>query len=233
MHLWSADLDDPAHDVGTAARLLSPDESDRARRFHVERDRRRFVIGRALLRIILGRYLDRDPAGLRFAYGERGKPALADECLGLQFNLSHSSSVAAYAVARHRAVGIDIERVRDLPDMDVIATRFFASSEAQLLRALPRVAKPAAFFSCWTRKEAYIKALGTGLAARLDTFVVACLPDEPPRLRWVADDPSEPTRWSFRAFTPADEYVGAVAVEGRVVRPRYWRAPAVRGDSDP
>src|SRR5207248_9608942 len=107
------------------------------------------------------------------------------------------------AVTRACAIGIDVERLRDLPDADLVADRFFAAPEAAVVRALPYPEKCAAFLACWTRKEAYVKALGAGLTHPLDSFAVACAPDEPPRLMWVADNPQELARWSFYSFSPA------------------------------
>jgi 4'-phosphopantetheinyl transferase len=237
LHLWQADLDDSRHHLLGAWRLLAPDEADRARRFHFERHRRRFVVGRALLRTILGHYLGGSPADFLFAYAEWGKPFVLDRPGGparppLEFNLSHSEHMAVYALvstgignARRRAVGVDVERVRDLTDMDLVADRFFAESEARVVRALPAHVKSASFFNCWTRKEAYIKAIGTGLARPLDQFSVSFLPGEPPRLVWVAGDPQETRRWSFATFNPADGFVAAAVVAGSAPRPRYWRAP--------
>jgi 4'-phosphopantetheinyl transferase len=228
LHVWRLDVDDRAHDVTAATRLLSEDERQRAFRFRFARDRHRFVIGRALLRIILSRYLQADPARLRFAYNEYGKPSLIGDHAGLQFNISNSASLAVCAVVLHGAVGIDVEHVRDLSDIDRVARHFFAAPEAQIVRALSGPNKTMAFFTCWTRKEAYIKALGTGLSRPLDSFAVTCLPEEPAGLAWVADDPREIERWSFESFTPSRDYIAAVAVEGPRRATCYWRSPHVR-----
>jgi 4'-phosphopantetheinyl transferase len=227
LHIWCVEADDPAHDLSVVADVLAPDELERARRFRFERDRRRYLVGRTLLRSILSRYLGQRPAALRFGYSEHGKPALLDNHSGLQFNVSNSASLVVYAVISRRAVGIDVEHVRELPDIDAIATQFFAPSEARTVQALRQPSKTAAFFACWTRKEAYIKAIGTGLSRPLDTFVVTFLPGETPRLAWVEDDACETERWSFESFSPADGYVSAVAVEGPRPTVRYWRTPPV------
>jgi 4'-phosphopantetheinyl transferase len=224
LHLWSADLDRPDFELGVAEELLSPDELDRASRFYLDRDRRRFVVGRGLLRIILARYLQCDADALQFAYGADGKPALLDQTADLQFSVAHSSRVGVVAVVSERLVGVDVERVRDLPDADRVAARIFSEPEARIVHALPYPAKIAAFFACWTRKEAYVKALGAGVACPLDSFAVSCQPFEEPRLTWVADDPQEAELWSFYSFSPAEAYTAAVVVEGPQPPQCRWRA---------
>jgi 4'-phosphopantetheinyl transferase len=155
--------------------MLSHDEIARAERFHFERDRRRFVVGRGLLRAILGRYMGIESERLRFRYGEYGKPYLAEEYGGkaLQFNVAHSQDMALYAIARDREVGVDIEYIRPFPNLMQIAEQFFSARENIALQAVPEHLKDEAFFTCWTRKEAYIKARGDGLSLPLDRFDVS------------------------------------------------------------
>jgi 4'-phosphopantetheinyl transferase len=225
LHVWAANLDDPSRDVAAATHLLAIDERRRAERFHFERDARRFVIRRALLRSILGRYTGCGPAALGFEYGAHGKPSLTDDFDGLQFNLSHSSSIVVFAVVRGRSVGVDVELIREMADIDRIVSRFFSSAEAQAVRALSEPARSAAFFACWTRKEAFIKAMGRGLAYPLDDFAVSVTPSEQPRLVWVKDAPDETERWSFESFCPTSQSIGAVAVERPKLVSRFWRIP--------
>ena len=154
------------------------------------------------------------PEQLTFVYGPQGKPALHGAGEGVQFNLSHSRELALLAVTTLPAVGIDIEWMRPLDDMMGIAARFFAAGERARLAEMPAAQRHHAFFDCWTRKEAYIKAIGEGLSRPLHQFEVAFGPHEPARLLSVADDPAEAQRWSLRGFNPAPGYAAALVVPG-------------------
>jgi len=226
IHVWRAELDQPEATVERLGQTLSTDEQERAQRFVLERVRTRFVVGRGLLRAILARYLGRPPHRLRFAYGERGKPALAPaESTSLRFNVSHSADVVLFAVARGREVGVDVERLRPMPRAERIAERFFSVPERQALAALPEARKVEGFFTCWTRKEAYIKARGDGLGHPLDQFAVTIAPDEPVRLSAVGDgDATEIARWSLTGLPPGPGYVAALAAcgSGWRVTSRNW-----------
>ena len=227
VHVWCAFLDQPALIVRYLTRSLSPDERARAEGFAFDRDRRRFVVARGALRAILGRYLDVEPVRLGFTYDARGKPALAPPWGGetLRFNVAHSHELALYALTRERAVGIDVEYLRPVADLDDLAGRCFAPGENAVLRRLPAHQREEAFFACWTRKEAYVKAIGEGLTRPLDAFEVSLAPGEPARLLCVRDEPGEASRWSLHDLRPAPGYVGALAIEGRGVRVRRRRWP--------
>ena len=227
VHVWRVGLIDPPDHVNHLAASLSPDERDRADRFHFERDRHRYVIGRGTLRAILGAYLGVPPGSLRFGYGPSGKPFVAEpaDAARLQFNLSHAGALALVAVAHVRAVGVDLEQVRALPDRDLISTRFFSALERAALQALAPEARDQAFFACWTRKEALLKAWGDGLSFPLDRFAVSLAPGEPARLRWVEGGARAADRWQLRCLVPAPGYLGAVAAEGRGWRLRCWTWP--------
>lgn len=176
------------------------------------------AISRSGLRAILGRYLNCNPADIRFEYGAKGKPALAGEhgVEAIHFNLSHSGSICLYAFTRAGRIGIDIEWMgRRMTDMWAVAKRFFSPAEYAAIAALPPEQKSRGFFNCWTRKEAFIKARGDGLSMPLDRFVVTLAPGEPARLVRVEDDPPEIERWTLKELEPAEGYAGAVAVEGR------------------
>ena len=183
MHVWRAALDVPESQVRSLWDTLTADERQRAEHYVFEKDRTHFVVARGLLRVLLGRYLRQDPPHLRFTYGPHGKPALATDTGGgaLRFNVSHSHGLALYAITRGREVGVDVERIRPEVAQEKIAERFFSPREVTLLRALPAPLQATAFFACWTRKEAYIKATGEGLTLPLDQFDVSLLPGEPPR----------------------------------------------------
>ena len=217
VHVWRAPLDQPASRILQLANVISADERARAERFYFERDRKHFIVGRGLLRTILGCYLGIESNRLEFWSGSHGKPALAETSARgtLRFNLSHSQGLVLYAVTRDREIGIDLERIRPIAEAEQIAERFFSARENALFRALPPSQKLEAFFNCWTRKEAYIKAIGDGLARPLDRFDVSLVPGEPARLLRVEGDSREACRWCLQALTPAAGYAAALAVEGR------------------
>lgn len=207
------------HSLDVAARplvgLLSADERARAARFAFDRERRRYIVARARLRQLLGERLGAAPESLQFVYKAHGKPALA-RCTGqrdLRFNLSHCGEFAAYAFAEGREVGVDIEEVRELPDADDIAMRFFSRRERSAYLRLPRRERPQGFFNCWTRKEAFIKALGEGLSHPLDTFDVSLAPGKSARLLRVHGVPASRCGWTLYSFDGAPGLVGAVAVQ--------------------
>lgn len=225
VHVWKSWLNHPPDRVLSLRELLSADEKEKADRFYFQRDRDRYTVGRGMLRIILGLYLRSDPVALAFSYNSYGKPSLdgAEGRTGYRFNVSHSDVLAVYAVTRDREIGIDVEKVRaDLAD-EQIADRFFSKSEADQLRRLPEEIRQAAFFSCWTKKEAYIKARGAGLSIGLDQFDVAFAPGEPPALLRANGD--EPSRWSLMALSPEPGFMSAIAVEGSGWRLECWQCP--------
>jgi 4'-phosphopantetheinyl transferase len=224
VHVWRVELDRPGHSVATLATLLSPEEEQRAERFYWERERERFVAARGILRIILGHYLDAPPASLRFTQNEHGKPSLArDRAKSLSFNISHSGGLALFAVTRERALGVDIERLRTDLDYERLASRFFSPAEAAQLACLKGTdQRVEAFFRCWTRKEAYIKGQGIGLALGLQSFDVSLAPGEPARLVATRPDAGEAARWQLRGLDPAPGYAAALAVQGWDWRLQCW-----------
>lgn len=216
VHVWRAKLDQSDDLLERFRKTLSADEIDRANRFHFERHRRDYLVGRGLLRELVRRYAGARPEGLEFAYGAYGKPALSGPDR-LRFNVSHSGGVALFAFTENRDVGIDVERIRvDFVSED-IARRFFSAVEVESLSALPVEERVAAFFRCWTRKEAFIKATGKGLSQSLDGFDVT-LTAKAVLLR-VSDD--DVGRWKLFDVAVGEGYAGALAVEGGVSRLRY------------
>lgn len=227
VHVWRSGLEPDAPTLRRLWEILSTDERQRADRFHFERDRGHFVAARGGLREILGRYTGATPQSLRFSYDSFGKPSLNVEDDGTppHFNVSHSGGVALYAVAAGRAVGVDIERVReDFAGLD-IARNFFSPHEVAALSALPEGERATAFFDCWTRKEAYIKALGEGLSHPLHLFTVSLTPGRPAALLRTDDDPEEAARWSLVELFPGEGYRAALAFEGELSSLRCWRWP--------
>jgi 4'-phosphopantetheinyl transferase len=225
VHVWQAPLDRDAAVVSHLDSLLDDDERDRARRFHFPKDQGHFSVGRGLLRCLLGEYLRIAPAAVRLSYTSAGKPHVVGETgdTAIEFNVAHSDGLVVFAVTRGRALGVDVERVRPGVEWRELAGRYFAPPEVAELTALPSDCQERAFFTGWTRKEAYLKALGLGMAIPLDQFAVSLTPNRPPALLATAHDPSQRDRWDLHEFTPAADYVGALAVEGRAGRILYGR----------
>ena len=224
VHVWRIRLEQPPELHENFLRTLNHDERTRASRFHFDQHRRHFVVGRGFLRILLGRYLDASPEAVRFAYGPYGKPMLEGEHRdsSLRFNASHSGDWAVYGFVQDHEIGVDVEQIKEDFATEGIAERFFSAREVQTLNALPETEKPAAFFRCWTRKEAYIKAIGSGLSHPLDTFDVTLAPGEPAGLLRVQRDPEAIARWSFFDLDVEQGYAAALAVGGRVSALRKW-----------
>lgn len=228
VHIWSASLSPSEAILTRLNETLAPDEQTRADRFLFPQHRRRFIASQGYLRQILGRYLHQPPAALVFARTDRGKPFLtrnADIPVGenLRFNVSHSHELAVYAIILEHEIGIDVEHLRPMPDAEHIAARFFSTTEQAALLALPAEDRNLAFFRCWTRKEAFIKAIGAGLYHPLNQFSVSLAPDEPARLLAVHDNPHEAGAWSLTEFIPAPDYIAALAVRAPLTTIAYWR----------
>ncbi|NUM68443.1 4'-phosphopantetheinyl transferase superfamily protein [candidate division KSB1 bacterium] len=214
LHVWRISLDQPSSLRDSLQDALSADERERADRFVFAKDRERFVVARAALRDIISRYLHVAAGDIRFEYSEFGKPGLARlHQSNLQFNLSHSNGVALLALTLTRRLGIDVEFLRPVNDFEQIARRFFSANESATLFRLPAAQQPLAFFTCWTRKEAYIKAIGEGLSHPLEHFDVSLAPDQPAAL--LATRP--------HSLTAGAGYVAALAAEGRDHQLSCWQ----------
>src|SRR5687768_5549316 len=224
VHVWRAQLELPSPRVQQLRGILTDDELDRAKRFYFEIDRQRFITARGTLRSILSRYIPTSPGDLRFFYNQYGRPSLAPEFSStpLNFNLSHSGNMALFAITRNMEIGVDVEHVRSSFDYEEIAKRFFSVNEVAILRTIPAEKKLEAFYNCWTRKEAYIKAHGKGLSLPLGSFDVSVAPWEPPMLLITKDQPQECSRWTLLDLKPGPGYMGALAVKGMGCRFRYW-----------
>ena len=225
VHLWRASLDLPPGRVRELERFLSPDEMARAKRFVVRTARDRYITGRAVLRNILARYVSATPAELRFSYTEHGKPDLAHPATSVRFNVSHSHDLAVYGLTAGQPVGVDVEYLyrRAIVDRLKIAHRFFSDREYNALASLPRHRRDQAFLACWTRKEAFVKAIGQGLSCPLDQFDVTVDPGEPAELLATRWDASDAQRWSMTGFDPGPDYVGALVVKSRDLRLFFWQ----------
>ena len=224
VHVWRATLDWPQERAARLLQWLSTDERERLERFRSGRDRRRYLVGRGLLRTVIGRYLSLSPGVLRFDTTAAGKPRLAPGVAPrpLQFNLSHSGDLVLIALASGRALGVDVEQVRADIELAETAARFFSPTEQQALAALSGARQIDAFFDCWVRKEAYVKARGEGLSLPLEQFDVSLLPGEPAQLIGTRPDPAEASRWRLTALDAGEGYRAALAVEGEGWMLQQW-----------
>jgi 4'-phosphopantetheinyl transferase len=211
VHVWLAHLPAARGSLEQFEKVLSSDERARGKKFHFLKHRERWQMTRGILRLLLAHYLEADANEIVFDYGPHGKPQLKHPALStLHFNTSHSGDYAAFAMTRAGDVGVDIERVQeDMPRCDEIAGRYFAPGEQQQLFALPESERARGFFTLWTRKEAFVKARGTGLFSGLDQFEVAL--DEPRLLSVMGADSGSPN-WSMAALPPVPDYAGAMVV---------------------
>jgi len=228
VHLWLVDLDPPADRLARLTEHLDPEEKLRAERFIPPQVRRRFICARGSLREILARWVDLLPARLRFAYTDRGKPSL-DPPGDLRFNLSHSHERALVGLTWGREVGVDLEALRQGQDLRGLARRFFSEPERQALGRVPDPDFRREFLRIWTRKEAWLKARGTGLALPLEDFAVPVgdLP-HPRHLTWTRGNPDEANAWSLVEVPCPEGYVGAACVQGdgwNALLPTPWPEP--------
>jgi 4'-phosphopantetheinyl transferase len=212
VHLWLFELTASARALEYLRSQLSADEIDRAGRFCFPDLQVSFVIAHGVLRNVLAKYVGGPPGAIRFCYNPQGKPSLSHADRGLQFNLSHSGMLAACAVASDCEIGVDVEKIRKMPDLLDIARRFFSPKEWADLESVPLDQQELTFFDCWTRKEAYIKAIGGGLSIPLDSFRVSLQPNEPARL--LSNRENDAHRWNIQEFDPGAGYRGAVAYSG-------------------
>ncbi len=226
IQVWTVplDLQDAAREQ--LAPWLAADERQRAARFVFDRDRNRFIVGRGALRVLLAQYSGCTPDEVTFRYGPHGKPALENTgAAALFFNVSHTHELALVALRRGGEIGVDIERLRPIAEAEAIARRYFTPREHTTLQGLPPADRAAAFFRCWTRKEAMLKAIGVGLSFALNDVEVTLTSDVPARLLSIRGTPDqEQASWRLHHLDPAPDYVGAVAVRGgeeRIVSRRW------------
>lgn len=226
VHVWRISLDVTDSTVEYLLPILCVAERQRAERFRFQKDRKQFVVTRSVLRIILGRYLEREPSTLSFCYNQYGKPELAstsDRNQTIRFNLSHSHGLALIAVAQNLDVGIDLEYIRPNVSWEAIAQSYFSPKERDMLHQLPAALKALAFFTVWTRKEAYIKATGKGLSLPLDRFDVSVVPGEPAKLLSVQGDDREAERWLLMELTIGSGYAATLAAGAGYWQIKLWQ----------
>jgi 4'-phosphopantetheinyl transferase len=227
VHLWRFSLDAPEPEQVALKALLSTGERQRAKDIRMDAHRRRFEVGHGRLRRVLSSYIGLAPEAIEFGRHSRGKPFIvaAQNPAGVQHNYSNTGNLAIVGVALGRPLGVDVEAHRSDVDMELIARRQFAPGEQARLVSLPAPERPAAFYRCWTRKEAYLKASGDGIAGGLQGFEVSFLPGEPPAIVRAKDGPEECRRWSVIAFDAGPGLSAACVVEGAVSRILCWDLP--------
>jgi len=213
IHVWSVVLSDFDGELPQFQAMLSSVERMKAERFRFSKDSNHYVIRRGILRVILGRYLEHRPSEIDFCYGPFGKPEIKGDLAGggLNFNDSHSGDLAVYAVTRACPLGVDVEKLRPVPDFEEIASRFFTPREAETLIGLPSERQMEAFFACWTRKEAFLKATGEGIGEGLAKVEVTLTPGEEAEILRIAGESQAQTEWQLRSFSPVPGYLAAVA----------------------
>lgn len=224
IHVWRVALHDASSKANAVSGLLTNDEIKRAQRFRFQQDRDRFVVVHAVLRILLGVYTPIPPEQICFQYNVHGKPYLAlnQNHAMLDFNISHAHEMALLAFARGRAVGIDLEYVRSDIRHEQIAERFFAMQEIASLQSLSGSLQSAAFFNCWTRKEAFTKATGEGLSRSLSQFSMSLVPGEAARLLAIQGQPEEASKWFVQDLEPGPGYAGALVAREPVKQIYRW-----------
>jgi len=228
-HVWHVNVEENSGDELRWSQLLSVDERQRASRFRFPRDQRRFTITRAWLRILLAGYLGSEAETLEFETAAHGKPRIAGKYATspLEFNVSHSDEVALFGLTLGRAIGVDVERVRHDFEVAAIAKRFFSVAEQRAFGSLSPAHQHRAFFDCWTRKEAYVKAIGEGLSHPLHQFDVSLVPGEPAALVATRPDPMEAARWTMVGLELGKEYAAAVIVKAQHLQIQCRELPSL------
>ncbi len=217
-------------EVAKFVSVLSSDQRARAERMRVAEKRRQYIVAQGLTRMLLGTVLDADPEALEFDRGPKGKPYLggAFASAGIQFNMTHTSHLALIAMTLNREVGVDIERIRENLQWEKLARRYFSPLEYRDFSTLPEGVRLRAFFTCWTRKEAVLKAIGTGLGGGLGSFDVSVDPNSPPALldnRWNGRFHGD---WTVSPLKPGEGYVATLVTERDGFGVRCWQAKAGR-----
>ena len=227
VHLWRIEVDRGAHGSPEVGPPLDDEELERARRFHFESDRDRFVTCHVAMREILAAAAGIAPSEVEYRYGSHGKPDL-EPARRIHFNLSHTRGLAMIALTCDGPVGVDVEVVRHEDPPLEVADRFFSPAEVRELEATPDSGKAWAFFRCWTRKEAFIKALGEGLSRDLQSFDVSLAPDRGARLVATRPDADEAERWRLIEIDVGPDHAGALVTSGTFDRLRTWHYEAAR-----
>jgi 4'-phosphopantetheinyl transferase len=226
VYVWYVYLNQSAPKINRMARLLSKEEWQRTNQLRGSELQNQYILCHGVLRMIVSEYTDTDPTNIAFEHGEFGKPKISGfrGKDGIEFNLAHTRGLGVYAFNLDARVGIDIEHLSIFPEMEAVASQIFDPETKRFWQSLPEEKKMVAFYNGWTRKEAYLKAMGTGLKNGLKKVEVTIVPEEPARLRGFNESPDRPIFWSLESFNVHSEYIGAIAYEGhsKKVRIREW-----------
>ena len=220
VHVWYFSVDDFSHGIDIYRRFLSMEEIGKSNKFKFEKDRILNTLTRSSLRILSGLYLDSEPNAIEFKYGDFGKPAY-NFPTDVKFNVSHSGKFIVLAFVKDSEIGVDVEKIKTDFNVLKIAENFFSTSEIELLHNVEPDNLYKAFYRCWTRKESFIKAKGSGLSFPLTSFTVSVNHKEPKLLRteW---NPLEKEQWNLFSFDPASGYVGALSVAKKIQSVKYF-----------
>lgn len=210
VHIWTANIDHYISINIEFDRYLSQDELKRARNYKFNKDRDRFAATRNILRALLAKYLTTHPKDIQFLYNNHGKPYINEK---IHFNVSHSNEMALYAFTNIGHIGIDIEKIQPIADLLEISKQYFSDNEIQTLRSLKLEKQLISFFNCWTRKEAFVKAVGTGLSQSLNEFSVTCRPEEPPGISFLENTNIE-GNWKLHSLDEFKSYSAAFVLDG-------------------
>ena len=229
VHIWHASLDQPVEVLQKLGFVLSEEEIGRAERFRYRQHRQYFIAGRGILRFLLSQYTGIAPGQIQFAYTQSGKPLLTsrDETMDICFNLAHAGGLVLYAFTCGRRIGIDLEAIRPIEEMDEVAKMNFSPQEYQKFQMIHEEARLTAFYNCWTRKEAFVKAIGDGRSYPLQDFEVSLAPGETARLISLQGSQRRASNWSMHDLRTRDGHVAALVVEGNgySISHRQWTPP--------
>jgi 4'-phosphopantetheinyl transferase len=225
VHLWSLSLEQPPERIRVYLDILCSEEKRRAEGRHLRRDRDSFCFCRGYLRMLIGRYGGVAPAKVRFTTGDHGKLSLDPDFheLDIGFNVSHSGRIAMIALAKQRRLGVDVQRVRGAARIEEISRGFFSSLEDESIRALPEEMRVDAFYACWTRKEAAVKALGGSIAALSERVIVSADPGGPPQLLRMPSDLEENNEWRLHDLPVREGYAAALCYSGSPAEVFLWQ----------
>jgi 4'-phosphopantetheinyl transferase len=216
IHVYKAFSETSENKLNYFLDLLDTDEKNKADRFKFAKHRNNFISFRAYLRIILSEYLNTHPAKITFSYADKGKPFISDS--EIKFNISHSDNFAVYAVTSQIEIGIDTEKIKELPDALSIAKNYFSEMEVKQFSEVNENNYKQAFYNCWTRKEAFIKAIGEGLSFPLADFSVSFMPGEAPEMKWIKDKPEESLLWTIINIDLEKEFISSLAIRSNQIR---------------
>jgi 4'-phosphopantetheinyl transferase len=220
IHIWGIHVPDTLGRLDALQIVLSEKERAKAARFHRVEDRQSSITARGALRILLSGYIGIPAAEIQFSYSENGKPHVADS--EVEFNISHSSEWVVLAFGRNRQIGVDVEKIKWTMDVAAIAARFFASEERALVERSSD--KHTTFFQIWARKEAYVKACGSGLFQELGSFAV-------PITDGTLPEAGQKEIWHFHRLEAGSKYAAAVVTDKALANLPCYNFGGLKWDS--